>query len=217
MKKLVLALFLSVILAGGAFAQVQMSAGIGASYGIYNQKNTYKTGDHTIMEVSMDPWDGGAFNVFFDATYITAKAGMFFSSYDYSIGATTTGTSTNTYLSFGLLLKYPIDLGGLSVFPMLGFEYNMFLNYKDKRKNGSITTTTIYERSDMDPTSDMDMLIVQVGLGGDYNLTDQIYLRPSIIWGIDFANSKSDKAIIDDGGKVFKHKLDLGVAIGVKF
>jgi len=215
MKKLVLALLLSVILAGGAFAQV--SAGVGANYSIYNQKNTYRTGDHTITEVSMDPWDGGAFNVFFDATYITAKAGMFFSYYDYSIGTTIKGTSTNTYLSFGLLLKYPIDLGGFSVFPMLGVEYNMFLNYKDKRKNGSTTTTTIYERSDMDPTSDIDMLIGQVGLGGDFNLTDKIYLRPSIIWGIDFAKSNSDKTIIDAGGKVFKHKLDLGVAIGFKF
>jgi hypothetical protein len=46
---------------------------------------------------------------------------------------------TYNYFSLGLLGKYPIDLGGFTLFPMLGFEYNIFLSGKMSADGESVT------------------------------------------------------------------------------
>ena len=212
-KKLVLALLMAALLAGGAFAQINinMSAGLGGNFGMH--MTSYSGGgeseSHNIV--------GGGFHAFFDATYAIAKAGMFFGGnsekHDWGMGDPVTVKTSFTYFSLGLLGKYPIDLGSFTLFPMLGFEYNIFMSGKSSAEGESEK----FKRSDLDSSSDFDAFILQLGAGADFNLTDKIYLRPSILWGIDLFRSNEEKVLKALDVSVFKHKLDIGIAVGYKF
>jgi len=207
-KKLVLALLMAALLAGGAFAQINIntSAGIGGNFGMH--MTSYSGGGESESSNII----GGGFHAFFDATYAMAKVGMFFGGNSEKEEGVTIKT-TYTYLSLGLLGKYPIDLGSFTLFPMLGFEYNMFLS--GKRSAGDLSSKG--NRSDLGKSSDLDMFILQLGAGAYFNITDKIYLRPSLLWGIDLFRNGDEKKFKDDGGTVFKHKLDIGIAVGYKF
>jgi len=209
MKKIVLALFLTAFAAGGVFAQ--MSAGVGGNFGVH--MTSYSHPDVDIDNPK--PIVGVGFNAFFDANYVMFKAGMFIGGnsedYDPGVGKKITMKMTGTYLSLGVLGKYPIDMGGFTFFPMLGLEYNMLLSMKVSVDSDSET----YKRADQDNASDSDMLILQLGVGADFNLTDKIYVRPSLLWGIDMNRSNAEKDTKDL--RTFKHKLDIGLAVGFKF
>ena len=202
-KKIILALLMAALLAGGAFAQFNMSAGLGGNFGMH--MTSYSHPDYDINNPK--PIIGGGFYGFYDATYAMAKAGMFIG------GQAERDTSVIlTFFSLGLLGKYPIDLGSFTLFPMVGFEYNLFMSAKMSAEGESLK----FSRSDMGDDAP-DMLILQAGVGADFNITDNIYLRPSLLWGIDLSRNTGEKAIKTAGGSVFKHKLDVGIAVGYKF
>jgi len=197
-KNIILMLLMAAFLAGGAFAQINMSAGLGGNFGVHM---TSYSGDGD----NPKPIIGGGFHAFFDATYAMAKAGMF-------IGGQAWGDTsvTLTFFSLGLLGKYPIDLGSFTLFPMLGFEYNLFMSAS--AEGGKLN------RADMALLGgSRDMFILQAGAGADFNITDNIYLRPSLLWGIDLYRNAGEKAAKAAGSSVFKHKLDVGIAVGYKF
>lgn len=213
-KKIVLVLLLATVLAGGAFAQ-SMSAGVGGGFAALMESQSHK--DFDIPADDQPPTNTGvAFGAFFDASYAMVKLGMFIGGHEEKDGDFSM-KMTGTFLSLGVLGKYPIDLGGFTLFPMLGFEYNMFqsmemsigpLNVKMKRS----------EIEDLgDKASELDQLILQLGVGADINLTEQLYLRPTLLWGIDLNSTEREKKFKDDGGSIFRHKLDIGVAVGFKF
>jgi len=153
-KKTVLALLMATMLTGGVFAQINMSAGAGGSFSMH--MTDYSRSDFDAPK----PIVGGGFNAFFDATYAMVKVGMFIGGnsreIDWETGNKVTMKMTYNYLSLGLLGKYPIDLGGFTLFPMLGFEYNMLLG--GKMEAGGAAETL--ERS-----PDYDMFILQLGVG----------------------------------------------------
>jgi len=216
-KKIILALLMAALLAGGAFAQFNMSAGLGGNFGMHMTSYSGE-GDKP------KPLVGGGFYAFYDATYAMAKVGMFIGGKKMDMSFLGSDDSTvnmsYTYFSLGLLGKYPIDLGSFTLFPMVGFEYNLFM----RGKMGSTTFTRAGINSD-DPDDLIssllalflganDMFIIQAGAGADFNITDNIYLRPSLLWGIDLYRSAFEKLA---GGSIFKHKLDVGIAVGYKF
>ena len=224
MKKIIVSLVLAAFVATGAFAQIQMSAGLGGNLAVSMMSMSHP-------DVDLDPIDpviGGGFHAFFDATYATLKVGMLIlgetseDSYDTGYGmAKMTTKMTSSYLTIGVLGKFPIDLGSFVLFPMLGFEYNMFLNgdYEVETKVGSTTVSASGStaRGDVDKPEEMDMILVQLGVGADISLGDKLYLRPTILWGIDFNRGEFEKDFEDNDGTIFKHKLDIGIAVGFKF
>jgi hypothetical protein len=205
-KKMVLVLLMATMLTGGVFAQ--MSAGIGGSFGAYMV--SYSHPDFDIDNPK--PVVGGGFHGFFDANYALVKLGLFIGGNSEEDSGITV-KSTATYFSLGLLGKFPIDLGGFTLFPMLGFEYNMFMSGKMSAGDFSFD----WKRADLDKAGDSDMFLLQLGVGADINLGESIYLRPSLLWGIDLTSSEAEQDFKDADGKVFKHKLDIGIAVGFRF
>lgn len=182
-KKMVMVLLIAAVVTGSVFAQ--MSAGIGGNF-----SSIMASGDN----YEPDPVTGGGFFAFFDANYVMVKAGLL-------IAKDKDADDAANYLSLGLLGKYPIDLGSFTLFPMVGLEYNMFLSMGDGK------------REDLKDADFLDMILLQLGVGADFNITDSIYIRPTLLWGIDLHANDYEKEI--DG--LFKHKLDIGIAIGFKF
>jgi opacity protein-like surface antigen len=134
---------------------------------------------------------------------------------------TSFGSSTEDFsfmgLDIGVLGKYPFTISEkLSVFPLLGITYRVALSVK----SGG-------EKSD-DP-GDNSALWFKFGGGLDYALTEKLYLRGSLLYGIRLANKfekdleDSYKALgsglgMDVSTKTLRgHGLEVKIAVGYKF
>jgi len=182
MKKLVLVLVLAALVAGGAFAQFQMSVGGGGIFDM-SLNNGYKVtlgayeSGQTYNNVSF-----GGF-VFFDITYAEIEVDYLYGSMDYfdkdgnKIGGY---AGTFNQIGLGLLGKYPIDLGALTLFPLIGINYNMVMTYT----RGSIDYKNIvgvdgYVYSISKYYSQFGIL---AGIGFDIGITEQIFIRAEALF-----------------------------------
>jgi len=104
---------------------------------------------------------------FFDATYGEADISFAYGSLSaYKSGNVTIHLQDVSafQLSFSFLGKYPIGIGSVTLFPLLGISYNMVLSAKnDSGSNG-------------DP-SDLNQFGFLIGGGLDFPLTSAIFLR----------------------------------------
>ena len=218
MKKLVLALLVLTLAAGGAFAQFQLSAGVGGNFAVSWESVKMSQGGFTVEGLQTTP--GGGFFAFFDATYVEADIGMLFGTQ--SMTTTVGGSSTDTegpsvsFLTLSLYGKYPFDLGICTLFPMLGIQYDIGLSAKQE-----IGGTT-YEADSEDLPDALDKFWIKLGVGADFNLSETLYLRPVILYGINFGtknNRDAVEAAQDQGTDVsqFYHGLDIRVAVGFRF
>jgi opacity protein-like surface antigen len=116
-------------------------------------------------------------------------------------------------LDISLLGKWPFTFGKISVFPLLGFEYRAFLYIED------------YEnpKTGKKNQSDFNQFWFNLGAGLDFALTDSLYLRGELLYGIR-TKTKYEK----DGEKLLKsggvntdiplgHGPTVRIAVGYKF
>jgi hypothetical protein len=109
---------------------------------------------------------------------------------------------------------------------MVGLEYNMFLSLKYSETwtptgvGNSYTFEDTNKRADYldDYKSGYDMLLLQLGVGADFYIFNGIYLRPSLLWGIDFNRTYWQKENLKADSKlsIFKHRLDIGLSVGIR-
>jgi opacity protein-like surface antigen len=226
MKKRIFVLaVLAVVVAGGVFAQPEfkLSAGIGG----------YFTSDFGGgAELSMGgltgsnkaPYVGGGGFAFFDATYAELSLGFWVGGGkltsespgqpDSSLGMSYTG------LDIGLLGKYPFVVSDqLSVFPLLGITYRVMLSVKDEDGR---EYKGLYKPGS---SSDFSALWFKLGGGLDFSLTDSMYLRGSVLYGLRLPNA-FEKDIVDfykamvpgaDTKTLLGHGLEVKLAIGYRF
>jgi hypothetical protein len=217
-KRIILALMILTLTAGGAFAQIQLSAGAGGNFAVSWDSIEYSQAGFTMEGLLTTV--GGGFFAFFDATYVEADVGMLFGTQ--SMKQTVGGSSADTegpsvsFLTLSLYGKYPFDLGICTLFPMLGIQYDIGLSAKQEI-NG-----TTYE-ADSDALGDaLNKFWIKLGVGADFNLSEKLYLRPVILWGINFGTKDNNDAVdaAEKGGidvSTFYHGLDIRVALGFKF
>jgi len=147
------------------------------------------------------PWYGGGFNVFVDATYIEIGVGLTF------VGSTINQTSTyrlngveqtrpadyeeptytvsGTYLNTSLLLKYPVALGAMNVFPAAGFDYATGISGTETRSyKGESETRELLE------PGNFGAFWIKFGGGLDFSFTESIFLRSVLLYGIRFSNQE---------------------------
>ena len=87
-----------------------------------------------------------------------------------------------TALDISLVGKFPFSLGGgnISLFPLLGFGYNVVLSAGDD--NGSF-----YDQTGYSPASKLSAFRIHWGIGGDFDLSGNLFLRASILGNYRFA------------------------------
>jgi len=142
-------------------------------------------------------WMGGGFNVFFDATYAELGVGItlgstiwetlineasFDDDYDddcYYSGWNTEFTAFKA-LNISLLAKYPFLLSeSFSLFPMAGVDYQWHLSEK-------------YRGINIEYWDNPNRLWLKFGVGADYSVTDKIYIRHTLLYGIGLS-SKAER------------------------
>jgi hypothetical protein len=205
-KKGFLVVALAAIVCGSIFAVpgFSFSAGAGGLFQDYWQSPSFSGDlwDKVPDEQKTEAEDefktntmGGGFFVFADATYAELNLGMAFLTEKNSENSDDKGKGYN-YFSIGLLGKFPIAINEkLTVFPLLGFDYNIFLNLKSK--NSDNTEVKRADLADWNQDSNyLDNFLINVGGGIDFNLTPALYLRGEILWAFKL-NNGSEKDTVD--------------------
>jgi hypothetical protein len=230
MKKLLVALAV-VCMSSLAFAfdfkDLDMSAGLGFNLSPYfhtekasNESDTSKaTEKTTIFGVA----------AFFDATYAQVSLGLGKSSKNASVKVTDdlgimggdldeayNDYSTKSYLSLGVLGKYPFPMSGFTLFPLLGFEYDLNIGYKDNDGND------LKKDLNDDEKSNLNMFWLKLGGGADIPIAKKFYVRPEVLVAYKL-KSKLEKDRIDDyedtiadDASITTIKVDIGVLVGYK-
>jgi len=254
-KRCFLALFIVLLAAGAAFAQpeLKLSAGAGGFFGSDFGGGVQMTGDMMGGLASMDvkiefPYSGGGGYAFFDATYAELSVGYFSGKLKpkFKGSAKVLGvempidpeeyaaipTVKISSLNIGLLGKYPIAImDNLSLFPLLGIEYQAALSVKDG-DSGEEYRRPNSDGSDGDKApGDWSSLWFKAGVGMDFSFTESLYLRLNVLYGLRLP-SKAEKDYVDlmktmaaaesagmsvDAKTLLGHGLTAKLAIGFRF
>jgi hypothetical protein len=145
---------------------------------------------------------------------------------DYNITMKQSGADlkeTQSYFNIGLMVKYPFSINdSLSVFPLLGFDFQIFTKFKDTQGGISIEI----ERSEFFSYGlDEDYFnrtVFNVGLGLDISISKGLFFRGVFVYGINFHMKQQEDAIdiIEDAGysvSVLNHGPSIKLALGYKF
>jgi hypothetical protein len=202
-KKLVLALLMAALLAGGAFAQnFRLSAGGGISIIPSFGETIY---DGKAQDGSKTTGFDLGINAFFDATYAEINIGLLLGNQKWSEDDDK-GFYTATLL-LGVVGKYPFSLSDkFMLFPFLGIDYS--INLAANRDGGVIEDSDYW----------FNALSILFGVGADFSLTNALYLRGELGYGI-ILNTKAEADTVNDDDKYafFKGKIPIKIAVGYRF
>jgi hypothetical protein len=122
---------------------------------------------------------------------------------------------TLTYLTLGMQFRLPIPMGTAAFVPLVGFEYDLNLEYKDA--DGEDATTDM----DSDEKANLNHFYFQIGAGFQFNI-GRVVIYPELLYGWKFKsqiNKDTEKYYTDlgfDESKVKEGKLDFGLIVGFK-
>ena len=233
-KKVLLALIITVMVAGGVFAQlppIEFSAGLGGTFGAFFSSATLTSDGKTANKDAGWAKDtgnmrsiGGGFFAYFDATYAMASVGMNFygtKSQNSSYNSSDDPKVTLTTLDIELFGKYPFEIGAFTVFPLLGVDFKIALSQTSKPKEGDKTKWGDGD-GEGSAAGDLTTIWFKLGAGADIPLPimdGKLYLRPMITYGIGTsAKTQKDLVKAEDNFKgFFNHGFDIKIAAGYKF
>jgi len=204
MKNILLYILLLILPIAVFAADFSLSAGggglIGYTFTRYTLEGKNTGGGNVKSAQNMDRFNYGGF-LFFDATYAVLSVmyqsgnseyneNMILSDMSLTDG---TGKGFETSINLSLMGKYPFKLNEkLSLFPMLGLEYQIALKQiRAPTGRGGIeydrTKGSLIEDRDKNnkpyPISAWNALWINIGGGGDFSLTNKLFLRGEFIFG----------------------------------
>lgn len=157
-----------------------------------------------------------AFGVFFDLDYLVVDCSLAYSLEGTSILEDFSGTTDTdikdsfTYFRIQGLLKYPIQLGSIKVFPTAGVEYRQLSEAQDE--DGNDIFSYIEENSDFL----VEQWYVRGGVGMDVPLNDLFFIRALTLFGYKLLG-KFEKDFIstveDLGGTASMLSMDFGASL----
>ena len=201
MKKSISILILFVMVTAGAFA-FNLSVGGGLLFDLSLNNGTKVDGvNNSIQNTSF-----GGF-AFFDATYVEIDMSFAYGllKYNYSYdGMSRSGDYGNIMqLNFGVLGKFPFNLGVITLFPLLGVNYNVALS--GKYASGVLISDGLYYydaggESIENPMELMSQLGFLGGAGVDIFLSRSLYLRGEALFQLRLPAKEAREVANSNGG-----------------
>jgi len=209
MKRGFLVLALAAFVAGGVFAQapVQFSFGGGFSFDggrlggvLYEWSGSGAGWSSSESELHFVNHQGFGGHIFFDATFVELSIGLMGGPAHWGMHEevewTENGDSGSGVwreydsgrflaLDFSLLGRLPIAIGdgNVSVFPLLGIGYNIVL------RSRTLDGEDMFEYTNDHSASSLSTFRLQFGIGGDFDITSNVFFRLSILGNYRFAPS----------------------------
>jgi opacity protein-like surface antigen len=170
---------------------------------------------------------GGGIWAFFDATYAELDAALIWNSITQDVKTSSINPAAGntekdyliTQLNISILGKYPFAIGEkLQLFPLLGVDFQIALTDRDDEIAKDIKSapgnTTAPSLGDF-----WNSLWLKAGIGVDYSITENLYLRCEALYGIKF-NSKYETDQADywaENFKGVKNGPDVRLGVGYRF
>jgi opacity protein-like surface antigen len=208
MKKIAILMALVLIASAAAFAlpEFKLSFGGGGmlSVGLGNGVKAEYGGEEYKMTTGLV---GGGGGVFVDATFAELGFAFLGGGAKFKFPGDTGDTElkgTFSALDLSLLGKYPISLGSITVFPLLGFDYQIIASAK-------------IDGEKADKPGELSSFGFDFGGGLDFALTDHLFLRGELLYALRLPSKfqKDTKENFGDNAKyVLGHGPVVKLAIG---
>ena len=226
-KRIFLGLVIAAFAAGGAFAQSNISFGVGtfftSDFGGGFEFDEVEAGEATTVLVRT-PTSGFGGQVFVDAFFATMSAGFFSTggrwemSEENNLAETFTpfgegegSTVSFTGLELSLMGRVPLVItDAFTLAPMFGIAYRMVLT-ATSIMNDDDGTPLIFENP-----SDFNSFWLRFGLGMDFTVNAGTFLRGTLTYGVRFRNDFERHAISDGASGRIGHGFDAMFGIGFR-
>jgi hypothetical protein len=177
-KKGILALALSAFVAGGVFAESMFSVGGGFSFSGGRVGRIFDDSDNWSGYNAL----GFGGHAFFDARFAEVSLGIMggpVNDIEVSDGDRETERwGSLLAMELSLLGKFPVDMGGFTFFPLLGFGYSIGLSFTDEDGNS------------FDDVGDaFNTFRIKFGVGADFDINESLFFRTSVLGWYGFAPS----------------------------
>ena len=147
------------------------------------------------------------FHLFFDERFGEVSIGLAWDTASESYMGETLRVTMRA-LEINLLGKIPIDMGNFSLFPLAGVGLNIPLS--DRVSVGGVSVTLSGSDTVLNPS-----LSLIFGGGADFYVTERAFIRPALLFGLNFKPIGSDWW--DDMNTVRSFSTRLRVSAGVRF
>jgi hypothetical protein len=208
-KKNLAVLVIAALTASGVFAQdFGLSVGVGGYFGS-DFGGGYEGGGRKVET----PYLGGGGFAFFDATYAELSVGVLAGGGTWKVNGVDTDMPIMN-MDVALLGKFPVEIigSGLTLFPLLGVDYQVTVSLKDEDGNDWKGFGGDGGRGDF------TALWVKLGGGLDYAITYNFYLRFEVLYGIRLANKlETDAKDKYDADVFLGHGPTAKLAVGFEF
>jgi hypothetical protein len=222
MKKII-GLLVVLLLSTGAFAQdISISAGAAVNFMYWVNSQSDDSGG---PEVNQDMgWSALSAGAFVDLTYVMVNLSYAFTLGSPGVTISVDGTKDNaasdaataaaedysaSYLVITVLGKYPFDVGGVVIFPMLGAEYQLNLTLYDD-------DTDLKDTFSDDADASLNDLYLLAGVGADFDITESLYARVMALFS--YCLTPDNPGNYDDDDIVkWGWNIKAGVCIGYRF
>jgi hypothetical protein len=226
-RLLIVALFAA--LAVSAFG-IDLSAGAGATIGGFSSRTHFEpyiivpalpiwTYDSRTELLTTVPF---AATVYFDATYAMAAFGFRANGDPHQTIRSVDGSTVDTtesdldersgFLSFSLLGRYPFEIGSVTLFPLLGIEYDLNV---PKAADGTDLKAALPEEE----RPWLNQFWFKAGAGADFVVYKGLYIRPLVLMGFKLLNQGEKNHLqdaIDTFGVTTARTTDFVLEAGVQ-
>ncbi|MCL1993303.1 MAG: hypothetical protein FWG66_10200 [Spirochaetes bacterium] len=222
MKRALLVLAMSAFVAGGAFAQIPLSVGVGGMFTSDFGGGIEASFEGESIMTAETPYFGGGGFVFFDMFFAQLSLGFFGAGGTVSMsimGESGDMDQSLLGMDIGLMGKFPVAVSPqMTVFPLLGIVYRLVLS----GNNTMDGETMDWDGNDGAPdASDFSALWFRLGGGLDFAFNQNMFLRTTLTYGIRLANSQEND-FVDEFEAPFSastrlgHGLDFTIGIGFR-
>ncbi len=224
MKRLLVIVLLAALAVSAFGLDIDLSAGAGMTFGGFTATQYYE--DYLVIYDELKIQGATApfgFMTWFDATYGTVAVGFrangnihTTTTSDGFFGPDSSEADTDQrwgYLSISLMGRYPFALGPVSLFPLLGIEYDLNLYWKDAAGADLKAGLPDAEKAWL------NQVWFKAGAGADIVLWKNLFVRPLVLLGFKVLNADERETIqtaVDSGGANVARKTNFVIEAGVQ-
>ena len=218
MRKIVILAAVFLCVGVSLSAQIRFAAGIGGIFDAsFNNGHKVVTDDNRSYFYGQRYYSPGAV-VFFDAHYAEVNVGFAYGIIN-GIQSINTGAykgrdsysyygGNMTHISFSLLGKFPINIGGLTFFPLVGLNYNLVLS-------GVINGSRLGEDNPYGVPGNLSQFGLLGGIGFDFSLSEKLFLRTNFLANLRFANKFMKNEINGTHDESLFESVDRNTTLGI--